>query len=137
MILDDISAPVTKPHLESQMPYGYRFDAIDVIKFTDFEEAFNFYGQMDELEYRIHSIDIGRDNPHVDRIIFEIAAHIEGNFGMPFPALIVFSNAHSGMIRVYVPTSKGSWWNRRNPVNYAQLMSNYLMGLRSLLDILK
>lgn len=122
---------VIKPHHEPSMPYGYRFDAIDLIKLTDFDEAFNLF-QILKVDHRVHDIRIGANNPHTDRIIWEVASHIEGNFGPPYEAILVFSEAHGGDLSIYTPKVH-RWWNNDRWSN----LSNYLMGLRSLIDLLK
>jgi len=120
-----------KPHHESMRPYGYRFEAINLYLLDDFIDSVNLFNEL-KVDHKVHDIRIGKDCPHRDRIIWEIASHIEGNFGLPYKATIVFSEAHYGDIRIYTPKND-KWWNNDRWSD----LSNYLMGLRSLLDILK
>lgn len=123
------------PHLESQEPYGYRFEGIRVYRtsYKDVEEGrqdLDIYAELDETHDQQGDIKIGGDNPHTDRIVFEIASHIEGNFGPPYRAIIVVRE-EDGYITIHTP--KGCrWW-----MYAGQWFRNYLMGLRSLLDLLK
>lgn len=124
-------APV-KPHCDAQRPYGYSFEAIDLYKFTDFREAFQLLCELGE-DHEQYDICLGEGcpGPLVERVAFEVASHIEGNFGPPYNAILVYSEAHNGRLFIFAP--KGSrWWNGK----IGQCLSNYLMGLRSLLDLL-
>lgn len=115
------------PHNEAMGTYGYRFGAIDVYH-VDWKTNLKV---SDELSgsYACHDIALGENSPHLERIIWEIASHIEGNFGPPYTALIV---CHAGRINIYTPKND-KWWNDER---WSEL-SNYLMGLRSLLDLIK
>jgi len=120
-----------KPHCDAMRPYGYRFEGIDLIKLTDFTEALALLHSFDHETYRTHTIQLGNNFPHVDRVIWHVASHIEGNFGLPYDATLVYSEAHGTL---YVFTRKQhDWWKHE----IWQHLSNYLMGLRSLLDLLK
>lgn len=119
-----------KPHCDSMRPYGYRFESIDLLKVTDFEEAMEVFDDLDD-DYT-HTIRLGNDFPHVDRVIWEVASYIEGNFGLPYNAILVYSEAHCGTLYIFTPKTH-DWWN----FSIRQMLSNYLMGLRSLLDLLK
>ena len=121
----------TKPHHEPSRPYGYRFEAINLYTCEDYDAALNMYENLRET-HNIHDIQIGHNNPHRNRIIWEIARHIEGNFGLPYDATIIYSEAHVGTITIYTP-KKHQWWNDKRRSE----LSNYLMGLRALLDLLK
>jgi|SaaInlV_165m_DNA_1040744.scaffolds.fasta_scaffold146870_1 hypothetical protein len=121
----------TKPHCDERRPYGYRFEAIELYKMTDFSEAMEVFGDVDD-DYNQHDIQLGNNFPHVDRVIWEVASHIEGNFGPPYDAILVYSEAHNGTLYIFTPKSH-HWWNN----DIRSMLSNYLMGLRSLLDLLR
>ncbi len=119
----------TKPHCESMRPYGYRFDGIDLVSPPTFNEALDIFVSLRATHTDVGDIQIGRNNPLKDQIIFSIAAHIEGNFGLPYHALIVFSEEHEGTISIYIKkTVHNDWWTR--PI--IQMLRNYLMGMRAM-----
>jgi len=127
-----LSIPNTvKPHCDVMRPYGYRFEGIELIKMTDFSEALELLCELDETHQQ-HTIQLGNNFPYVDRVIWEVARHIEGNFGCPYDAILVYSEGHSGTLFIFTP-SQHDWWNTK----IWSLLSDYLMGLRSLLDLLK
>jgi hypothetical protein len=133
-LLDDYK--VTKPNCESQRwitrPYGYRFEAIDVVKLTDFDDALHLLCKFEHETHETHMIAMGSNFPHVDRVIFEVASHIEGNFGPPYDATLIFSEAHQGTLFIQTPT-QSNWWNNER---WSEL-SNYIMGLRAMLDLMR
>ena len=133
--MSNITLEKKTPHLDSQRPYGYRFGGIVVYHTnTKGRQDLDLYDALEETHDHHSDIQIGNDNPHRDRIVWEIASHIEGNFGPPFEAVLTVRE-DDGYIIIHTP--KGCrWWNSER-VNYKQLMRNYLMGLRSLLDLLK
>jgi len=94
-------------------------------------EAMEVFGDVDD-DYNQHDIQLGNNFPHVDRVIWEVASHIEGNFGPPYDAILVYSEAHNGTLYIFTPKSH-HWWNN----DIRSMLSNYLMGLRSLLDLLR
>ena len=121
------------PHLESQMPYGYRFKGIDVYHVTTKDRIdLDLYNELEETHEQIASVDVPHNTPHMKRIMYEIAKHIEGNYGCPFNAIIV---ERTGYITIHVEKDH-EWWIRSR-IDYGQSMSEYFMGLRSLLDLLK
>ena len=121
------------PHLDSMLPYGYRFKGIVIYRVTtEDRQDLDLYAELDETHNVIGSMDAPRNSPHMQRILWEISSHIEGNFGPPFEAVIV---ERTGYITIHV-RKDCRWWNSQR-VNYKSLVSNYLMGLRSLLDLLK
>lgn len=116
----------TKPHHEAKKPYGYKFDAID-LHICTWDEAHDIFCELRE-DHHTHDIQIGQDNPHAERITWEIASHIEGNFGLPYKATIVRRDTD---IWIYTPKND-RWWTQE----CRTALSNYLMGLRALLDLL-
>lgn len=117
----------TKPHCESMRPYSYRFENIDVITPPTFREALDLYHKLKEEGYYTCDIQIGSKHPLKDQIIWSIAAHIEGNFGVPYSAIIVYSEKHQGCITIY---------NKWDPKTH-RMMNNYLMGMRSVIRLIK
>lgn len=122
----------TKPHCESMLPYGYRFENIDLIIAPNFKEALDLFIELRD-EHFIFDIQIGRNHPLRDQIIWSIAAHIEGNFGMPYKALIVYSEEHEGTISIYVKNDD-KWWK---DAHIRRQLSSYLMGMRSIIWMVK
>lgn len=120
----------TKPHHEAKRPYGYRFERIDLYKPTDWQGAMAMLDELSET-HEEHSIQLGNSSPHVERVCWEVASHIEGNFGLPYDAILVYSEEHNGTLFIFTP-KQHDWWN----VEIWQCLSNYLMGLRSLLDLI-
>ena len=120
MILDTIES--TKPHCESQMPYGYRFANIDLYKV---DNDWNTHCEL-KNDHQVHAIDV---RFHAERMIFEVASFIEGNFGVPYKAILIHSGAS---LTIYTPKND-EWWNMER----WRSLTSYLMGLRSLTDILK
>lgn len=125
-----MSMKPTKPHCESQRPYGYRFNAIDLYMPQTYEQAVSLL--MKHKDHR-HDISIDRDSPHVERIIWHVATFIEGNLGCCYKATLIFSKDHGdGTLFIRTPED-GEWWD----VNAWRSLSSYLMGLRSLMDLIE
>jgi hypothetical protein len=123
------------PHLDSMMPYGYRFEGISVYHVnTKNRMDLDVFSELEETHDHRADVNIGGDNPHRDRIVWEIAHHIEGCFGLPFHAVLTVRE-EDGYIVIHTPKDC-SWWNNRD-VGYTRLLRQYFMGLRSLLDLLK
>lgn len=131
-ILDTLT--LVTPHLESQKPYGYRFAGIKVYHLdSEHRGDLEAFDVLKETHEHFTDVHIGKDNPHRDRIIWEIASHIEGNFSPCFEAILTVRDV-DGLIIIWTPQGC-RWWNSTR-VNYRGLIREYLMGLRSLLDLL-
>lgn len=118
------------PHLDSERPYGYTFSGISVYHVSCADGAdLDLYRNLDETHNNHNDIKIGRDNPYRDLIVFNIAAHIEGNFGPPYEAIIVHRN-DDGYVTIHTP-KYDRWWILER---YREL-SNFLMGMRCLLSL--
>jgi hypothetical protein len=130
----------TTPHLESMLPYGYTFNSIDVIISNKYA-AFGDRDVTEALERRntTHfNLNIKRDEDLRNRVTFEIAAHIEGNFGGCYEATLVWiDNEDHYRLFIVVTNDNGgleyddSWWTIERRLS----LSNYIMGLRTGLEI--
>lgn len=120
---------VTKPHYEPKLPYGYKFEGIDLIKPDNFCDALELFCELRNT-HNTHMIQLGNNFPHVDRVIWEVAAHIERCYGLPYDAILVYSKEHDGMLMVFSPKTH-EWWND----DIRSCLNQYLMGLRSLFDL--
>jgi hypothetical protein len=128
----------TKPHCDSQMPYGYTFKAIDLYLITD-EDYEEPYHTAIELHHELRDTHdasqfrIGKDHPNRDRIIWHVAAFIEGNLGVPYKAILVYSDGHYGDLTIYTP-KKCRWWKSSNSDALGHLRS-FLQGIRCTIDL--
>jgi len=118
-------AVITKPCYVPKVKTAYTFAAIDVIKVKN-----AYPGDINELCPNYYSNMCEVPAKHVDRIIYEVARHIEGSFGCVYQATLFYDERSSIL---WILTPKGDkWWK---PVHWKSL-NDYLIGLRSLMDIL-
>lgn len=127
----------TKPHCPAMMPYGYRFEAIDLYLITeeDYEEPYHTaLGIHHELRdvCDVSQFRIGMNHPNRDRIIWHVATYIEGNLGCPYKAKMVYSDGHFGDLTIYTPQDR--WWRSSNCDALGHLRS-FLQGIRSTIDL--
>lgn len=119
----------TTPHLESMLPYGYTFNGIDVIvgKMSD-EDVEEALGRENTTHFHL---GIKKDENLREKVTFEIASHIEGNFGCPYEATLVWRENGDAYQLFVVVVEEGeenySWWDTK----HCLLFSNYIMGLRA------
>ena len=115
--------------------YGYErgFHSISAYRVTTKNrEDLDLYAQLDETHEQLASVNAPANSKLCDRIIYEIATHIQQGYGGPYEAVIV---DREGYICVYAPKNH-EWWSSNEHL-CVQLLRHYLQGMRALFDLVQ